>query len=142
MSTAVLSRPLAPCLLLLVVLSGCSRNPYDGDVSGVVSLDGQTIGPGVVVFAPASLDQNPSRGNIDNHGRYYMITKHSRGLHPGKYKVAVQVYDTSTPLAPGERLMEQPEPVVPEKYLSPTTSGLEREVVAGKNSIDIALSSE
>ena len=126
----------------LLIACGCTRSPYDGDVTGTVTLDGKAVGPGIIVFAPTSLEENPSRGNIDDGGRYYLITKHARGLNPGHYRVAVQVYEKGEPLAPGERRLEELEPIVPKKYLEPETSGLEFEVKPGGNTIDIELTSE
>lgn len=123
----------------LCVLPGCSGNPHGADVSGVVTLDGERIGPGVVIFSPEDSTLSSSRGTIDTGGRYHLVTKHDRGVAPGSYQVAVQVYDNTNPPAPGERQWESPAAVVPEKYLKVATSGLKFDVDAGSNTIDISL---
>ena len=107
-----------------------------------MTLDGETIGPGVVTFAPEDATKNPSKGRIDLQGRYLLITKHSRGLDPGTYRVAVQAYESNFDLEPGEIRWEERVPIVPAKYLSIRTTDLEYVVTAGSNTIDIELSTE
>ena len=132
---------LTACFASLCI-GGCSGSPYDADVKGVVTLDGRPVGPGVVTFAPSDGKGNPSRGNLDADGKYFLLTKHDRGVHSGSYSVAVQAYKASKPIAPGERSNEPSVPLVPEKYLQTTTSGLSYEVEPGSQTIDISLTSD
>lgn len=127
-------------LLLMAGAVGCSPSPYGADVTGRVTLDGKPVGPGVLYFTPADATQNPARGDIDASGAYFLKTKHERGVDPGAYTVAVQVYEIGDPPAPGERQMADPVPLVPEKYLNASTSGLSFNVESGSQTIDIALS--
>ncbi|MEO0530086.1 MAG: hypothetical protein AAF266_05840 [Planctomycetota bacterium] len=126
--------------LAVLLLSGCSQSPFDADATGTITLDGNPVPPGVVIFAAEKPGAGASKGNIED-GRYVIITRHERGLDPGKYRVAVRVFDKGTPPAPGERQMAKLAPLVPEKYLDPKTSGLEYEVKPGSNEINIELTS-
>jgi hypothetical protein len=125
------------CLLL----AGCSGGDLGAEVSGSVTLDGKPIGPGTVSFVPAAGDGNPAVGTIQPDGSYFMKTSRADGLPPGKYRVAVTVYE-ATKSAPGERSMTMPALVTPSKYTKSDSSGLEYDVVPGSNSIDIALTSQ
>ncbi|MEQ8847313.1 hypothetical protein [Botrimarina sp.] len=135
-----IARSLLALPLLLPV--GCSPDPYDADVSGVVTLDGEPVGPGVLSFVPADKTQNPSKGNVDDQGRYFLKTKHERGIDSGRYQVAVQAFKPGEIVAPGERANKPSIPAVPEKYLRVTTSGLSYDVEPGRQTIDIALTSQ
>lgn len=139
------NRPLLATLagcLLLALPAGCSRSPYDADVSGVVTLDGAPIGPGVITFAPSGAMANPAVGAIAADGAYFLKTKHERGVDSGKYDVSVQVFEPEEKVAPGERSMQEPVPLVPEPYLRTDTSGLSFDVTPGRQTIDVALSSD
>lgn len=131
------------CLLALVAITaiGCGGSPYDADVSGQVTLDGQPIGPGVVTFAPVEGMSNPAVGAIDGDGNYLLMTKHERGLNVGTYKVAIKVYEPEEPVPAGQRSTQTPEPLVPKKYLRTETSGITKDVANGTQTIDLALTS-
>jgi hypothetical protein len=109
-------------------------------VSGTVTLDGEPIGPRFLVFVPESGGTNPANGTIQPDGSYELKTAHTAGLHPGKYKVSVAVLDQSE-VPRGERSYEVAKSRIPTKYNDINSSGLEFEVRAGSNSIDIPLSS-
>jgi hypothetical protein len=109
-------------------------------VSGTVTLNGQPIGPGFLVFVPESGDRNPANGAIQPDGRYELKTANTAGLHPGKYKVSVTILDQPD-VPPGERSYEVAKSRIPTMYNDINSSGLEFEVEPGSNSIDIALSS-
>jgi hypothetical protein len=113
----------------------------ESTVTGTVTLDGQPVGPGVVVFAPAEGTSNPSDGAIQNDGSYSLRTSREEGLKAGKYKVGVTVLDQPE-VKPGERSMEVAEYITPQKYADPSTSGLQYDVTPGDNTIDIELTSE
>lgn len=135
-------RSLRWCCLALVAALGCSPSMFDADVSGSITLDGEPVAPGVVVFSYAEGGRNSSRGKIDNSGRYHLITRHERGIDSGKYRVSVRVFEKGEPPAPGERASPNLPPLVPERYLNPATSGLEYDVTPGSNKINIELTSE
>jgi hypothetical protein len=105
-----------------------------------VSLDGNRIGPGTVVFAPVD-DGKPAIGPIDARGYYSMSTNHEVGLGAGKYKVAVSVRELPPPIKRGERVPPG-KLLIPEKYEDSATSGLEYEVAPGRNTINIELKSQ
>lgn len=108
-------------------------------MSGTVLLDGQPVGPGVVTFAPADAGVQPAVGQLESDGSYYLTTGDQRGLAPGTYRVAVQAFEPPADLAPGERTFEPSKPLVPEKFMNVSTSGLQFEVASGHNKIDIPL---
>lgn len=121
--------------------AGCGGSDLGAEVSGRVTLDGNPVGPGVVVFAPTSGNANPPEGAILPDGSYFLKTSRDVGLRTGTYKVAVSVYDVPD-LKPGERSTAPPKLVTPEKYASHDTSGLEFDVASGDNTIDIKLVSK
>lgn len=128
-------------IALASLILGCSSSELGSQVEGTVKLDGQPVGPGTVVFAPADGLSNPADGAIQLDGSYFLKTSRDIGLKPGTYKVSVTVFDQPE-IAPGERSMTPPKLVTPSKYADPETSGLEYTVEAGKNTITIELSSD
>jgi hypothetical protein len=129
------------CGTAALVLAGCSRSGLESSVAGSVTLDGKSLGLGGVVFAPISGGGNPSVGTIGRDGRYALKTANTPGLNPGKYRVSVNALDTPNP-PPGVRDSTPPKQLVPEKYTSIDTSGLEYDVRPGSNTINIDLSSK
>jgi hypothetical protein len=127
------------CGTAALVLAGCSRSGLESSVAGSVTLDGKPLGLGGVVFA--SSGGNPSSGTIGRDGSYTLKTANTPGLNPGKYRVSVNALDTPNP-PPGVRDSTPPKQLVPEKYTSLDTSGLEYEVKPGSNTINIDLSSK
>lgn len=121
---------------------GCKESLFDADVKGTVTLDGKPVPPGVIVFSPVAGGGNSSRGRIEANGNYFLVTRHERGVDPGDYRVAVQVFEKGDPPGPGERAPANLPPLVPERYLSIDTSGLQFTVESGSNTLDINLSSD
>ncbi|RIK75970.1 MAG: hypothetical protein DCC67_14525 [Planctomycetota bacterium] len=126
---------------LLVVAAGCSGSSFESQVEGTVTLDGERVGPGTVVFAPADGKSNPADGAIQLDGSYFLKTSRELGLKPGVYKASVTVFDQPE-IKPGERSMTPAKMVTPPKYADPATSGLEFTVKPGQNTIDIGLTSK
>lgn len=127
------------CAAVLVMLVGCNRSSQESQVSGRVTLDGNRIGPGTVVFAPLD-GGKPATGSIEKDGSYKLKTSRELGLAAGTYKVAVSIRK----LPENVERSDQPPPgklLIPDKYEQSTTSGLEYEVASGRNSIDIDLTS-
>ena len=133
---------IAAACLIVTLVAGCNSGTFDADVSGTITLDGKPVAPGVVSFSAVERGKNASRGKIDSQGRYFLVTRHERGIDPGDYRVAVLVYEKGDPPGPGERAPANLPPLVPEKYLSVDTSGLAFTVEPGSNTIDIALTSD
>jgi hypothetical protein len=125
----------------LAIVFGCSGSAFESRVAGTVTLDGQPIGPGFLVFAPVADDTNPANGAIQTDGTYELKTANDAGLNAGKYKVSVTVLDQPD-VPPGERSFVVAKSRIPEKYSDMTTSGLEFDVESGDNTIDIPLSSK
>jgi hypothetical protein len=124
----------------VVALAGCAKSTQESQVSGHVTLDGNRIGPGTVVFSPVD-GGKPATGSIESDGSYLMKTSRDEGLAAGSYRVAVSVREMPQNVQRGDR----PPPgklLIPEKYEQSATSGLEYEVLPGDNTIDIELTSQ
>ncbi len=113
----------------------------ESDVSGTVTLDGNKIGPGTIVFAPVNTGGKPATGSIERDGSYQLRTSRDAGLAAGSYRVAVSVRKMPENVKRGER-----PPVgkllIPEKYEDEHKSGLQYEVSPGRNTINIELVSK
>ena len=128
-------RWLTRALLLLTLAGGCSRAEV-GSVAGKVTLDGQPVPEGTVVF------QDTARGisvnaSLQPDGTYVARTYDKAGLPPGSYQVAVAprtIGSGETPLVEAPATATPP-PVtaIPAKYHNPATSGLTATVKAGSN---------
>lgn len=129
-----------PALVALLSI-GCSGSEFGATVSGKVTLDGNPVVQGVVTFAPDDPKGPSAVGNLKSNGDYYLKTKKTLGIIPGKYRVAVQAYERPEGLAPGERVYGRVKPLVPKKYLNVVSTDLEFEVQPGSNTIDIPLTS-
>jgi hypothetical protein len=127
-------------LMCLAFPLSCSRSDFESRVSGRVTLDGNPIGPGSLVFVPEGGETNPANGAIQPDGSYELKTANTEGLRAGKYKVSVTILDQPD-VPPGERSYIVAKSRIPSKYNDITTSGLEFEVAPGSNTIDIPLSS-
>jgi hypothetical protein len=128
------------CVSLLATL-GCGGSAMESEVSGNVTLDGQPVGPGAIVFAPVDGTTNPADGAIQIDGSYFLRTSREEGLKSGEYKVSVSVFEQPD-VPPGERSTIPAKLVTPQKYADVQSSGLQYTVVPGKNTIDIELSSK
>jgi len=126
--------------VLYIGVIGCNRSSQEARVSGRVTLDGNPIGPGTVVFAPVA-GGKPATGSIDASGNYSMNTSRELGLGAGKYTVAASIRE----LPQNVKRSDRPPPGklrIPEKYEDSTASGLEFTVEPGQNTIDIELKSQ
>jgi hypothetical protein len=108
--------------VVLLALAGCGpgiggRYP----ASGTVTLDGQPVHEGTIVFVPEEEGKIKAGGPIEN-GRYDIPAKF--GLHPGEHKVEIRWLKPT-----GRKLMvdDVPQPVderaevVPAEYNTNTT---------------------
>src|SRR4051812_20217881 len=90
-------------LILLFVLSGCSRAP--ASVSGKLTLDGKALAGSnqvrvTIMFYPEA-GGAPAAAIADDQGRYQLATGAQVGLAPGKYTVIVAATE-SAPKAKGD----------------------------------------
>jgi hypothetical protein len=121
-----------------LLIGGCAK--YDASVSGTVSVDGQPLPCGTVMFSGVSQGA-PAYGTILADGKYALRTGSEDGLPSGTYAVAVVAHEppksmfgpNGEPMPPGKRL-------TPVKYQRVETSGLQFEVKRGSNQINIDLS--
>jgi hypothetical protein len=128
------------CAAVLLHCGGCNRSSQESQVSGHITLDGNPIGPGTVVFAPVD-GVKPATGSVNDDGHYRLNTSREAGLAAGRYQVAVSIRELPQNVKRGDR----PPPgrlLIPEKYEQSSSSGLEYQVEPGDNTIDIELSSQ
>jgi hypothetical protein len=124
----------------LGALSGCGSDL--GQVSGLVTLDGQPLrgGSGVtatVMFQPTA-GGVPGVGVVDDEGRYEITAGSQPGIKPGEYAVtcaATQLIAGKDGGAASGKGLTDP------KYASAATSGLQFTVQPGANEFNIELSS-
>ena len=121
---------------MLAVLSGCGSQT--ALVSGTVSVNGQSPGPGTVIFLPVAGDVPSAVGQFGADGRYQLSTSRpDDGAAPGPYRVIVQARaDADSPYG-DESVVE--EHAIPLRYADPEMSGLTAEVQVGTNTIDFDL---
>ena len=119
-------------ILLLLFAVGCGGNP---SVSGKVTFpDGSPMGSGIVIFESESLQ---AIGTIQENGSYSASSGETKGIPRGTYKVyfsgfgadyaAPDMGPDGRPIGP-PKLLRNVELIIPDKYLSPVTSGLICEV--------------
>ena len=121
-------------LVLLSLLTGCG-GPQVAQVTGRVTLADGSVPVGVYVMFMDDVNKRSPSGIVDTDGRYTLTTeKPGDGAPPGVYKITFG--------APSAADSSQPTPPTPfhSKYLSASTSGLEREVKPGQtNEFDFVL---
>jgi hypothetical protein len=131
------------CLFLIPVamLVGCGHDGRLGRVHGTVRLDGRPVPSGTVRFVPDA--GRGANGKIESDGTYALGTfGQSDGALLGPHKVAIVAYENGGEERPAYELRNQKmKPLVPEKYMSPGTSGLTFEVAPGDNQADFELKS-
>ncbi|MEQ8847320.1 hypothetical protein [Botrimarina sp.] len=131
---------LAGCAAGLLAVGGCGGMP--ATLSGQVTLNGEPVETGgdvrgTVLLQPKESNGAPASGSIDDQGRYQVLTGNQRGLTPGDYAVTVSLVKTIPPQQEGA--MPWAERLIPPRYTSPATSGLEVTVEPGGNTFDISL---
>jgi hypothetical protein len=113
-------------------MSGCSGGLYP--VTGRVTFDdGSPLDDGAVICEQVDGEQPvTARGKINPDGTYRLGTnKPGDGARPGKYRVLV------VPRSLTEREMETRPPIIDPRFEKFETSGLELEVKAGTNELNI-----
>jgi|tagenome__1003787_1003787.scaffolds.fasta_scaffold19681011_1 hypothetical protein len=126
--------------MILTLASGCHNSSMEPEVTGTVKLDGKPIGPGTIVFVPTEQGRKPVAGSVESDGSYDLKPSRMSGLSSGQYRVAVSIREMPRITKRGDR-----PPVgkllTPEKYEDETKSGLQYQLEAGRNTLDIELAS-
>jgi len=125
--------------LILFVIAGCGRGgsiPSLGEVSGIVTLDGQPLADAIVTFAPAA--GRPSQGITGTDGRYTLAyTTERSGAMVGDHVVRIS---TDRYVERSGGAVEQITERVPAMYNAQST--LTATVKAGKNDLPFQLQSK
>ncbi len=120
---------------MLAVLSGCGADT--APVSGTVSLDGQRVGPGTVIFLPTVAGARSAVGTFGDDGRYLLSTfEPSDGAVVGSYRVIIQARSSSESEFGEEEIVDSQIPLI---YADPQAGGLTAQVKPGSNTIDFDL---
>lgn len=129
--------------LSIVALAGCGHKPNlppTARVSGTVTLDGKPLPRGTVQFVPDSTKGTsgaPAVGNIGSDGVYTLYTAGVQGAIVGHHQVRVEAH-----AEPRNEMDTLPPSLIPERYASEQSSGLNFEVMADtKNEINLELTS-
>ena len=117
-----------------VIGCGPSGPPPTAKVSGQVKLQGAPVTEGEIYFIAAEKGYSAS-SPLDAEGKY----KISAALPPAMYKIYFAGPKMTKPPMPGEAPPETKPFVVPNQYLSESTSGLSKEIKAGENTFDVDL---
>ena len=127
---------------LLAVTLGCGRREVLGKVTGRVTLEGEPVKQGYVIF------RNDTKGvhmmaEMDASGNYEVSMAGGYGLPLGEYRVYLSPPVAEIPFGPAQA-PPQPSEVAkfPEKFLQPETSGLKLIVAKGDNRFDIDMLAE
>ena len=131
-------------LAIAVLAVGCrdSDQLATAPVHGTVTLDGDPLKMGVVIFAPTN--GRPAKAKIQADGTYKLGTYDDEdGAILGEHRVAIQARPVVQNESKGAPLVPKFGPsFIPEHYADQETSGLRFTVVEGDNDIDINLSSK
>ncbi|QDV36685.1 hypothetical protein ElP_46140 [Tautonia plasticadhaerens] len=128
-------------------LVGCGEDRGLVPVTGTVTYNGEPVAGGEILFTPQD-GSHAARGPLDDSGRYRLGTYGPRdGAVTGMHDVAVILRgpDKPVPEARKGQMMEEDmqgsgDPLIPERYFSPLTSGLTAEVTDdGSNEFDFTL---
>jgi hypothetical protein len=102
-----------------------------------VTLDGQPVPRGQIVLQPVG--RGPlAFAQVDEHGTYSVQTAGSKGLIPGKYQITVIAFKKE-PWDGITRAELDEIRLIPVRYSSPETSGLQVDVEKGANHCDLNL---
>lgn len=130
--------PIASCAAtaLLLLLSGCGSS-HDATVHGVVTLDGKPLEIGEVQFHALGAG-GTAYGRLSPGGAYQLTTGTESGIDPGDYQVTVVAREPFPEnLPPGAPPI--PKLLSPERYGRLETTPFKFTIVAGDNTIDLAL---
>ncbi|WP_169973858.1 hypothetical protein [Tautonia rosea] len=109
-------------------------------VSGKVTYQGQPLETGTISFISTDPARPNANGTLGPGGEYQLQTREPfDGAELGEYQIVISDIDPDAMNSelPGEPLELTSN--LPEKYQSPTTSGLTRTVERGRNTFDFDL---
>lgn len=112
---------------VLVLLAGCQENGLErAPVAGLVTLDGKPLTQGVIFFIPQK--GRAAQGKLGPDGSFTLSTYgKSDGATLGKHQVSIIACDEE----PAFESEVEPKWLIPRRYGSGATSGLEFEVKPG-----------
>lgn len=129
-------------------LVGCGGEPGLVKVTGTITYKGKPVTKGWIYFTPKKGGTRAADSVIDSSGNYRLGTFDvGDGAYPGAYQVSIvsRGDDKEKPTGKKARaVMDEDmqgtgEPLVPKKYFSAETSGLEAEVPSGGGAFDFKL---
>ncbi len=118
----------AATLLMCFLIPGCTPSDqlFVAPIGGTVTYKGKPVPNGTVMFMPAA--GPAATGELDPEGRFKLTTySPGDGAILGSHAVSVTALEEMKDVLPEQR-SGLPKPIVPEKYLSHTTSGIKIEV--------------
>lgn len=124
----------ALALGLALAVAGCGGSDHlkVAPAEGKVLYRGEPLKFGAVLFQPSA--GPPATGQIQPDGTFRLSTYgQNDGAVIGKHQVAITCMDNQAPDAPPPDPNKEPglgKPLIPQKYLSPQSSGLTAEVKA------------
>jgi len=132
-------------LVILALPCGCNSSGVPiARVQGRVTYQGHPVANASISFIPEKLGTVPALGKTDSDGNYVLTTYGAKdGAPVGSCRVAISLTGPPLPLpehlakaeAAAETLQMPGKPLIPKKYFSPDTSGLQVEVIAGKTNV-------
>ncbi len=104
-------------LLAVAVLPGCGGSDVDRvGVSGTVTLDGQPLESGAILFLPKG--EGPSAGTQIENGRFSIAR--SDGPSPGEYRAEIRSFRDTGEMIPDDdfpgQLTEVRQQIIPARY--------------------------
>ena len=132
-------------LAFLTLAGGCSSGPQRSSITGRVTLDGEPLEKGAIVFQPDKQTKSPSSGGDIVNGTYHVLQ--AKGPMAGVFRVEISALRKSgrkipagSPAPPGT-LVDEYVDAIPAKYMG-ESSTLTAEINAGNNVHDFALTSK
>ena len=129
----------------LLVAAGCGKTGGldRGAVEGRVTLDGQEIVEGSIIFTPTGDTKGMVAGGIIQNGHYQIAA--SRGPVVGKNRVAIHAsrktgHKVQSAMAEPGTMTDEIVEAVPLRYNANST--LDRDIAAGKNTLDFELTTQ
>ena len=123
MNPTIYFRWCAAAFFLSVIGIGCSNEPRRYHVSGSVTIDGQAVTTGDILFVPAAGDRGPDAGTVKD-GKYELLATQ------GKKRVEI----SASKIRPGGARGAGGEPV-PEEYI-PARYNIESKLTADVQASD------
>lgn len=142
--------------VVLLLLTGCGSHPATGQVSGVVTYDGEPLPYADIRFIPDPLGPRGAIAKTDQAGRYRLMYSVDRaGVIPGNYRVVISTRgggpdasgvpesagssDNPYESEPSSMTAGAGREMLPMRYASSRETVLAAEVVEGDNSLDFHL---